>query len=125
MSFKLIIAGGRDFTDYELLKKYCNHLLQNKIDIEIVCGMARGADLLGKQYGEEKGYKIKEFPADWNQYGKSAGYIRNEQMAEYADACIVFWDGKSKGSKHMIDLSKKYNLKLKIFNYGNTEITFS
>ena len=93
MAFKVIIAGTRSFNDYETLKKYCNHVLKNKTDIEIVCGMARGADLLGKRYGEEKGYKIAEFPADWDNFGKSAGYKRNEEMAKYADACIIFWDG--------------------------------
>lgn len=53
-------------------------------------------------------------PADWNKYGKSAGYKRNEQMAIYADACLAFWDGKSKGTKHMIGLAKRHNLRLKV-----------
>ena len=107
--FKVIIAGGRDFDDYNTLKKYCNHILQGKSDIMIICGMAHGADLLGKKYGDEMGYKVSKFPADWS-LGKSAGYIRNKEMAEYADAAIVFWNDKSKGSKHMIDLAKKKKL---------------
>ncbi len=61
--------------------------------------------------------KIIEFPADWEKFGKKAGYIRNEEMAKYSDSCIVFWDGKSKGTKHMIELAKKYNLNLKIVKY--------
>jgi len=91
-------------------------MLQNQTDIEIVCGMTNGADLLGKRYGEEHRYPIKEFPPDWTK-GKSAGYIRNEEMAKYADALIAFWDGSSKGTKHMIDLAKKYNLKVKVQKY--------
>ena len=119
MCFKVIIAGGRDFNDYVELKKYCNHLLKNKKNVEIVCGMARGADLLGKKYGEEKGYKIKKFPANWDKFGKFAGYIRNVEMGEYADAAIIFWNGESKGSKHMIDVSTEKNLMLRILIYGN------
>lgn len=117
MGFKVIIAGGRDFNDYNILKKYCDHILSNKTDIEIVCGMARGADLLGKRYAEEKKYKLAKFPADWDKFGKSAGYKRNEEMGLYADAAIIFWNGESKGTKHMIDLSKKNNLLLKVYRY--------
>ena len=116
---KVIIAGSRDFDDYELLKVKCDYYLSNSLDtqIEIVSGTARGADSLGEQYAIDKGYKITKFPADWNQYGKSAGYVRNKQMAEYSDCLICFWDGKSSGTKHMIDLAKSYNLKTKVVIY--------
>ena len=60
---------------------------------------------------------MKEFKADWVKYGKAAGPIRNEEMAKYADACIVFWDGKSPGAKSMIALAKKYELKLRVIYY--------
>jgi hypothetical protein len=114
---KVIIAGSRNFNDYETLKEVCDFMLSRQNEIEIVSGAARGADLLGEQYANEKGFKIKRFPADWNQYGKRAGYLRNEEMAKYADAVIVFWDGKSKGTEHMINLSKKHNLKLKVHKF--------
>lgn len=114
---KVIIAGGRSFSDYNLLREVCDHMLQNQIEVEIVSGKARGADALGEKYAKEKGYTIKEFPADWEKYKKAAGYIRNKEMAKYADAAIVFWDGNSKGSKHMIELSQEYNLKIKVVNY--------
>lgn len=113
---KVIIAGSRNFNDYEKLKEVCDFMLSRQTDIEIVSGVARGADLLGERYAKEKGYQIKQFPADWSM-GKQAGYVRNEQMAQYADAVIVFWDGKSKGSEHMINLAKKHNLKVKIHNF--------
>ncbi len=117
MSFKVIVAGSRSFNDYPLLERKLDHILKNiKEDIEIVCGLAKGADLFGKIYAESRGYTVTEFPADWG-LGKKAGFIRNEQMAKYSNAAIIFWDGYSKGSKHMIDLSEKYKLKLRIIIY--------
>lgn len=111
---KLIIAGGRNFSDYEKLCQFCDKILSKQTKIKIVSGTANGADKLGEKYANENGYKIKQFPANWNKYGKSAGYKRNAKMAEYADALIAFWDGKSKGTKHMIDLAKRVNLEIKI-----------
>ena len=112
--FRVIIAGGRSFKDYNRLCSICDYMLQNQTDIEIVSGTAMGADKLGEQYALERGYKIARFPAKWDEYGRAAGFIRNEEMAKYADGLIAFWDGKSKGTGHMIDLAKKYNLKIKI-----------
>ena len=117
--FKVIIAGGRDLTPsfFPTLMIVCDHLLKNKTEVEIVSGKAKGADQLGEAYAKLKGYQIKEFPADWDNLGKSAGFKRNVQMAEYADALIAFWDGKSKGTKHMIDTAEKSGLQVKIINY--------
>lgn len=117
---KVIIAGGRWFDDYDLLYRTCEKILVNQTEVEIVSGTARGADTLGERYAKEKDYPIKRFPANWNKYGKSAGYKRNGEMAEYADALIAFWDGESKGTKHMIDLAKSNGLKIKvvIFKYN-------
>lgn len=112
---KVIIAGSRTFNDYILLKEKCDHYLSNiEVPVEIVSGTARGADKLGELYAIDKGFELKRFPADWENNGKGAGMIRNKQMAEYADALIVFWDGHSKGTQHMIDTAKKLNLKIKI-----------
>lgn len=111
---KVIIAGGRNFNDYEILRQFCDTILSTHTNIEIVSGTANGADKLGERYAEEYGYSISKFPADWNRYGKKAGYLRNAQMAEYADVLIAFWDGKSKGTKHMIDLAHRSNLKVYI-----------
>ena len=116
--FRVIIAGGRDFKDYDLLKTKLNKILSNiSTPIVIVSGKARGADSLGEKYENEMGYEVAEFPANWDKYGKRAGYIRNEEMAKYAEACVCFWDGKSKGTKHMIDLADKHNLKLRVIRY--------
>lgn len=106
---RLIVAGSRTFDDYELLS---TSILTNfKIDeVHIVSGGARGADSLGERFAREHGCMMTRYPAEWDLYGKSAGYRRNEQMARNADACIVFWDGASKGTKHMINLCAKHKL---------------
>ena len=115
---KIIIAGTRTFTNYQKLKQTCDYFLQDQTNIEIVSGAYyRGADKLGEQYAKERGYKLTKFPADWNKYGKAAGPKRNEQMADYADALIAFWDGKSRGTKNMIDLAEQLGLKLIINCY--------
>ena len=116
--FKVIIAGGRDFTDYNLLVSSMDFYLSDvKEEIEVVCGEARGADSLGKRYALEKGYSVKSFPANWNKYGKPAGFIRNKEMAEYADAVVCFWDGVSRGTANMVNLAKEYSLPLRIKRY--------
>ena len=119
---KVIIAGTRDFDNYELLKQKMDKILAGKVrnneEIIIISGTARGADKLGERYAREKGYKIERYPANWDKYGKRAGYIRNEQMAKVADACVCFWDEQSKGTKHMIDLAKQYKLALRVINYN-------
>lgn len=104
--FRVIIAGGRDFADYGLLSRTMDNLLSSVYDdVIVVCGKARGADTLGEQYAKERGYLVDYYPADWERYGKSAGFIRNEQMAQRADALVAFWDCKSRGTKNMIDLA--------------------
>lgn len=116
--FRVIIAGGRDFQDYAYLKQTMDHLLVNITDeITVVCGEARGADLLGKRYAKERGYVVHSYPADWNTYGKAAGFVRNKEMAKNADALVAFWDGKSSGTKHMIETARRYQLKVRIKKY--------
>lgn len=116
---KIIIAGGRDFNDYELLTKVVNYMLSKQLpkNIEIVSGGAKGADYLGERYAKDNNYKLTIFPADWNKHGKQAGFIRNEEMANYSDCLIAFWDNESKGTKHMINLAIEKKLKLKIVKY--------
>jgi len=105
---KLIIAGSREFTDYELLTEMLAAKDLNADTVtEVVSGCARGADRLGEKWAGAQGIPIARFPANWDNYGKRAGFIRNSEMAEYADACIVFWNGSSKGTKHMIDVAKR------------------
>ena len=128
---RVIIAGSRTFNDFQLMKNNVDSIFNEHIygkgfskdDITVVCGMASGADLLGKQYAEMNGIKVKCFPANWDLYGNSAGYIRNEEMAKYASykkgygALIAFWNGNSRGTKNMIDLANKYGLKVFIIGW--------
>lgn len=116
---RIIIAGGRDLNDYRLVRQKCDILTQNIKDIEVVSGCARGADKLGEVWAENRGIPIKKFPADWEKYGKKAGIFRNHQMADYADALIAFWDGKSRGTKHMIETARSLNLNVRIVRYEN------
>ena len=118
---KVIIAGTRDFNDYAFLKKNVDYFLQginpNSEEIEIVSGNARGADKLGERYAKEHNLPVKLFPANWDKYGKRAGYLRNQEMANYSDVLIAFWDEKSKGTKHMIDIAKKQDLTVIVVGY--------
>lgn len=118
--FRVIIAGGRDFNDYTLLKTKCDNILAKTAltnKIVVVSGAARGADSLGERYAREKGYTIEQYPADWNTHGRAAGPIRNAQMANSADALIAFWDGQSKGTKSMINIAKTKGLGVRVISY--------
>ena len=119
---KVIVAGSRTFSDFNVVEKQlmmyfkANNL--HRQDVEIISGTANGADKLGEKFAEKYNLKLTKFPADWDKYGKSAGYIRNEEMAKYAidnGIVFVFWDGESKGTKHMISMANKYNIETKIF----------
>lgn len=114
---RVVIAGGRDFTDYELLQVKLNILLSKTQDVEIVSGGAKGADTLAERYAKEHSYPFKLFKADWKRYGKSAGYRRNNEMADYCTHVVVFWDGQSKGTKSMLSLAIKRNLPYRHINY--------
>ena len=116
--FKVIIAGTRTFEDYDFLCRYADKKLSQIVGgVEIVSGGARGADALGERYARDRGYDLKVFPADWNRYGKRAGYLRNRQMAEYADALLAFWDGRSRGTRNMIDEAIARGLKVGVKIY--------
>lgn len=112
---KVIIAGGRDFDDYGFLKE---SVIGLKINIsEVVSGKAKGADALGEQFAEESNIPVNSFPANWGKHGRSAGPMRNKEMADYADVLIAFWDGKSKGTKSMIEIAKTCELDVYVFYY--------
>ena len=119
--FSVIIAGTRSFKDYDLLEQKCNMLFINKSPTNIICGCAEGADTLGKMYGDRHGIPVQMYPADWKKYGKSAGYIRNQEMANHADALIVFWNGSSRGTYNMIETARKKEIPVRIIKYTKEE----
>lgn len=97
---KVIIAGSRTITDARLVE---DAIRLSGFDItEVVCGCAEGVDKLGEAWAVYNQIPVARFPADWGKHGKAAGPIRNEQMAEYADALVCVWDGVSRGSLNMI-----------------------
>ena len=109
---KTIIAGSRNITNYQLLEK---SIKDSDFEItEVICGGARGVDNLGKKWAIENQIPVKMFPAQWNKFGKSAGYKRNIEMAEYGESLIALWDGISFGTKHMIDIAIEKGLNVYI-----------
>jgi hypothetical protein len=102
---KVIVAGPRDFTDYNVVVEAI--LKSGYVIDELVSGKASGVDTLGEEYARENGIPVREFPAQWNLYGKHAGPARNHEMSLYADALIAVWDGISGGTHDMIKKMKK------------------
>ncbi len=101
---KVLIAGSRGIFDTDQVLEGLQESGLSVQDVgEIVSGGAIGVDTIAEEIAEENGIDFKVFLADWVRYGKRAGMIRNEEMGRYADMLVAIWDGKSKGTKHMID----------------------
>lgn len=123
---RIIVAGSRDFNNYGLLKltlkEYIERLeIVDLSQVIIVSGAAKGADTLGEHFAYDYGIDIRRFPAKWDELGKSAGIIRNCEMTNYAGKAIgvlfAFWDGKSRGTKHMIEVARKRGLEVHVVEY--------
>lgn len=129
---KIIIAGSREFNNFDILDKESVKIIKqfksegyntSRSNITIVSGTARGADRLGEEFAHHYGLYLHQFPAQWNLHGRVAGYIRNKDMTRYASdselgILIAFWDGTSKGTKHMIDLANQFELKVFVVKYN-------
>lgn len=123
---RIIITGTRTYDNYEELSKVTDEFIE-KLGLEkkyqtIITGGARGADTLGKKYADENEIDNVVYKANWGKYGKSAGVIRNGEMAKNADILLAFWDGSSKGTKDMIDKAFRRQLRIRVFNYVSKEI---
>lgn len=111
---KVIIAGSRSITNAATV---ANAIKESGFPVsEVVSGGARGVDKIGEFYAAIDKIPIKQFIPDWDGLGKVAGFIRNQAMADYADALIAVWDGKSRGTKDMIDRATKKGLKVFVYN---------
>ena len=124
---KVIVAGGRDFKDYYLLKETLDNFQQEYGNItEVVSGTAKGSDKLGEQYANENNIPIKRFVPDWEGLGKKAGHVRNRKMGNYTKEhngmLVAFWDKQSRGTKGMIDYATKIGLK-SVVVYYNVEVS--
>lgn len=118
----IMIVGSRGFSNYKYVKeKVDEYIKDNGITkpITIISGGARGVDTLAEKYAEDKDYQFRCFPANWGQFGSAAGPIRNKKMVRYikkhGGVCLVFWDGKSTGSKEDINLCDKFHVKCEVF----------
>lgn len=118
---KLIVAGGRDFNDYQLLSQCIMDIALVEYPdraISIVSGMAKGADSLGYMFAVENNVRKYIFPANWNQYGKRAGMLRNKEMGNFSDVLLAFWDGQSRGTQQMIQFMGSLNKPVHIVRYN-------
>lgn len=134
--FRLIVAGGRDFDDYDRLSAELFALAENELGpyaVSIVSGLARGADHWGREFALREQVQLYEFPADWDnvdvpgavvrtnrngrQYNARAGIDRNHQMGDFADGLIAFWDGKSRGTKDMIEYMQSLEKPVRVVRY--------
>lgn len=118
---RIIIAGGRDFDDYDRLcafmDQYCLDSDLGPDNTDFISGAARGADRLGELWATSRGYKVVLFPAQWDIHGKAAGYIRNKAMADEATHLVAFWNKSSKGTGHMILIANAAELKVHVEEY--------
>ena len=115
--YKITIGGCRHFEDFEFFKTHIDPIIAQldlDSDIIILSGHCRGTDYLTERYAVENGFCLELFPAKWQQYGRSAGIVRNKKMVEQSDFVIAFWDGKSRGTKNLIDNAVKLSKPLRI-----------
>lgn len=114
----LVIAGSREFRDLDLIRTEFLKLREKRKVIEIVSGLANGPDKLGIEIAKEFQLPWAEFPADWDKHKKSAGFIRNGEMADYATRGLILWDGRSNGTANMIDQLKRRDVPFTLINFS-------
>ena len=116
----VMICGSRTITDKDWIFQHAEDYLREiyqetkEIDFNIIDGGARGVDQIATSFAIHHNCRCKEYPAEWDKYGKAAGPIRNEQMVKDCDYCLIFWDGSSRGTKNDIDLCERYGKPHKI-----------
>jgi hypothetical protein len=102
---KVIIAGSRTINNIELVEKA---IKESGFEItEVVCGCCEGVDTQGELWALKNGIPVKQFPADWKKFGKSAGPLRNKEMVNYGEALLAIHANNSKGTRHIIDYAKR------------------
>ena len=110
-SYRVIVAGSRGFFEYDLMSRELDKLFNESKEftgrnIKIISGLADGADSLAIRYADERKLTKILFPANWKRFSRVAGFLRNEDMLSVATHLVVFWDGTSSGTNHMIEIAK-------------------
>lgn len=112
------IVGGRDFNNYDLLKKNLDAYIENQsILTAIVSGGAPGTDTLAEKYAQELAVDMIVYRPDYKKFGRGAALARNTQIIEHSDVVFAFWDGKSRGTMDSINKAKKLAKQLFIISY--------
>ena len=119
----LVIAGSRNAKESHVRQALMRCPWIKEIT-KVISGTAYGADKFGEKYARENNLEVIKFPADWDQYGMSAGPRRNKEMAENADALLAVWDGVSSGTQSMLSYAKRYGLKTMIYYFQENRIEF-
>lgn len=118
---RIIIAGGRNFAHppsvHVAMQPVVAWVQRNGYELIVVSGGAQGADMLGECWAKKNNVRCELYPAQWNTHGRKAGYLRNQQMAGVADGLLAFWDGKSRGTMHMINIARDAGLDVQVVNY--------
>jgi hypothetical protein len=105
MIMRILVCGGRDYSDAARLFAMHNAIHHDRAASEVIHGAARGADSLGASWAKSRGIPARAYPADWTKHGKSAGYRRNELMlADGKPNLVVAFPGW-KGTAHMVGLA--------------------
>ena len=105
---RIVIGGSRTYTDYKAFSEALDSVLSSmpQNEITILSGHCKGVDAMAERYAAEHKISIRVYPAEWNIYGRAAGPVRNRRMVEECDLVIAFWDGRSKGTKSLIDCTR-------------------
>jgi len=113
---KVAIVGSRNYPNLERVRKYVRKLSPNDT---IVSGGAKGVDQTAEDEARKQGLKVISVTPEWDKWGKRAGLVRNDMIVGMADCVVAFWDGVSRGTKYTIDLAKKQNMIVQVFNVVN------
>lgn len=95
-----------------------------KITTEIISGGAKGVDQSAKEYALSHGIKLTEFLPEYTRFGKSAPLKRNISIVENSDIVLAFWDGKSKGTKFVVDICRKRGVEIRVYVFDDNEQRF-
>lgn len=125
-TYKLLVAGSRSITDYDFIAARLDYLTvfiteAEDVEIEVIEGEAPGVDRLARRWAEERGHRVRAFPADWDGLGKKAGMVRNAQMVEYGPhGAILFWDGLSIGTQNTLNRLRDAQIEYRVVRPDNS-----